>query len=71
LVVRAKDPGRLADAILRLAGDPELRSRYGAAGHRRVRERFDMERCIAAYDALYRTLLAGGAPADIAEIRVS
>jgi glycosyltransferase involved in cell wall biosynthesis len=71
LVVPAKDPGRLADAILRLARDAELRSRYGAAGRRRVHERFAMQQCVAAYEMLYRTLLGGGVPADIAEIRVS
>ena len=59
LIVPAKDPGRLADAILTLASDPTLRGQYGAAGHRRVCEHFAMERSVAGYEMLYRTLLGG------------
>ena len=69
-IVPAKDPARLAAAIVRLARDPALRGRLGAAGQRQVRERFAVDRCIAAYEKLYRTLLEGGVPGDIAEIRV-
>lgn len=35
---------RLAEAIARLAADPALRTRLGAAGAARIRERFDRER---------------------------
>ena len=68
LIVPPRDPARLADAILSLNNDPAMRASYGAAGLRRVREHFTMERCVALHDALYRTLLAGGKPAAVADI---
>jgi glycosyltransferase involved in cell wall biosynthesis len=68
LVVPAHSPDQLADAIVRLARDPAKRKAFGAAAHRRVSEHFGMERCVAAHDELYRQLLAGGVPADVAQI---
>ncbi|MBV8697006.1 MAG: glycosyltransferase, partial [Bradyrhizobium sp.] len=69
LVVAPRDPDALAAAILRLASDGELRQRYGAAGRRRVAVHFSLEACVAAYEALYRGLLAGKTPAEIAQLR--
>ena len=43
LVARHHDPGDIAEKIARLARDPDLRHRLGAAGRRRVEERFDIE----------------------------
>jgi len=43
LVARNQDPVDLAEKIERLAGDGELRQRMGAAGRRRVEERFDID----------------------------
>jgi glycosyltransferase involved in cell wall biosynthesis/ribosomal protein S18 acetylase RimI-like enzyme len=61
LLVPARDPEALVDAILRLAGDPELRRRLGAAARRRARDRFS-ERCVAERVAgHYRDLLDAGA----------
>jgi len=40
------DPGDVeaqANALLRLAADPDLRQHFGEAGHRRVKERFSIE----------------------------
>jgi len=65
LVVPVRDPVRLSEAILRLAGDAELRTRLGKAGRRRVEEHFTLEACVARYEALYRALLAGRAPQDV------
>ena len=52
----------LADAMVRLAGDPGLRSRLGAAGRRRVSERYDwdvlVDRTLRIY-AEARTARAG------------
>jgi glycosyltransferase involved in cell wall biosynthesis len=70
LVVPAHNPDRLAGAILRLAKDPAMRSSFGTTARRRVTEHFAMERCVAAHDQLYRKLLAGGVPGDMAEIAV-
>ena len=69
LVVAPRDPDALADAILRLASDGELRRRYGEAGRRRVEQHFSLEGCVAAYEALYRGLLDGKVPADIPQVR--
>lgn len=62
IVVPARDPARLAEALIRLAGDAELRSRMGAAARRRLQEQFTLERCADAHEKLYRALLAGGSP---------
>jgi glycosyltransferase involved in cell wall biosynthesis len=55
------DPGspeQLADALVLLAGDPELRARMGAAGRKRTLPRYAVSRLIDDVDALYRELLA-------------
>jgi glycosyltransferase involved in cell wall biosynthesis len=69
LVVAPRNPEALADAILRLAGDAELRRRYGVAGRRRVEAHFSLDGCVAAYEALYCGLLAGKTPGEIPEVR--
>ena len=43
LLVPPRDPSAMADAIVRLLADPELRAKMGAAGLARVRERFSAE----------------------------
>jgi glycosyltransferase involved in cell wall biosynthesis len=40
ILVHSRDPVAIADAIIRLAGDPELRTSLGAAGRSFVEERF-------------------------------
>lgn len=42
LVVPAHNPGAIGEAVLRLARDPELRKRFGAAGRDRVRREFSI-----------------------------
>jgi glycosyltransferase involved in cell wall biosynthesis len=54
------DPGAtddLADRLTRLARDPELRERMGAAGRERVLPRYAVARLIDDVDRLYRSLL--------------
>lgn len=41
LLVAARAPGEIADAVLRLVGDPEASARFGAAGREYVLGRFD------------------------------
>lgn len=43
LLVPEKDPAALADAMERLARDPELRRRFGAAGRQKVEREFTLE----------------------------
>jgi glycosyltransferase involved in cell wall biosynthesis len=46
----------LAAAIVALLDDPAMARRLGRAAWRRAREVFDQQRCVDAYDALYRQL---------------
>ena len=71
LIVPAKDPARLAEAILCLANDPPLRARFGAAARTRVAQYFSLERCVDGYDALYRALLAGRPVSDVEQLRIA
>jgi glycosyltransferase involved in cell wall biosynthesis len=57
-LVPVADVGAMADALERLAGDPELRARMGETGHERVVPRYRVERLVDDVDALYRELLA-------------
>ena len=59
LLVPSEDPDALADAIARLIGDPELRTRLGAAGPGRVAQGFLPEQMVSAYQDLYEEVLAG------------
>jgi len=54
VVVPRRDPARLAAALARLAADPALRQRMGAAGRERVLACFRPENQIAAFNEFYR-----------------
>lgn len=71
LIVPARDPQQLAEAIVRLSNDAVLRAQLGAAGRRRVAEHFTLEQCAERYDILYRGLLQGRLPKDLPEIAVA
>jgi glycosyltransferase involved in cell wall biosynthesis len=58
LLVPAGDPAPLADALRTLLVDPGLRSRLGAAGRARARERFDLRALRGAHVELYARELA-------------
>src|SRR6266704_883750 len=60
LLVPPGDPDALAGAIGRLARDPELATRLGDAGYRRLGERFTWEAIVARWEAVYRA--AAGSP---------
>jgi len=53
IVTRLADPEETAAAIARLARDPELRRRMGAAGQRRVATYYRKSDTISSYRALY------------------
>lgn len=56
VLVPARDPARLAQALLGLWRDPARARELGQAGRRRVEQSFDVRRMVAAYEALYRRL---------------
>ncbi len=56
LLVPSADPESLAGGFLRLAGDPSLRARMGAAGRERVRRQFGLERMLEETLAVYAGL---------------
>ena len=57
LVVPAKDPQAIGEAVLRLAQDEQLRKRLGVAGRIRVEREFTLDRCVATHAELYQELL--------------
>jgi glycosyltransferase involved in cell wall biosynthesis len=66
LLVPTRDPHALADAIVRLLGDAELRRRMAEAGLARVRERFTVERMIAGTASVYGCVAGRSRAADTA-----
>jgi len=56
-LVEPGDVDALASALERLAGDPDLRARMGAAGRERVLPRYAVGRLVDDVDLLYRSLL--------------
>src|SRR6185436_3107411 len=61
ILVAPGDAAGLAAALRSLHDRPELRAELGARGERRVEEGFRADRMVAAYEALYRTILAARA----------
>ena len=59
LLVSPHDPPALADAIERMAGDADMRTRMGGEGRRRYEERFTLERMIDRFEELYAEAAAG------------
>ena len=60
LLVPPQDPEALADALLRLLGDPALRQRLGAQGREIVEREFNTDAMVEGNLAVYRELLGGG-----------
>jgi glycosyltransferase involved in cell wall biosynthesis len=58
LLVPPRAPTALAEALRRLAHDPELRNRMGRLGRQRAEAEFSIERVVTATVALYERLLA-------------
>jgi glycosyltransferase involved in cell wall biosynthesis len=57
LLVSPRNPDMLAQAIIRLLHDPDLRRKMGQAGQRRVEQYFSLKETIWQTELLYRTLL--------------
>ena len=58
-LIPTRDPQRLAGAMKELARDPDLRRRFGAAGHTRALEDFSIDGMIDRYEELFARLTAG------------
>lgn len=55
-LVPPRDPGRLAEAMKRLSGNPSLRGKMGWAAARRVRELYGAARMASEHEDAYRRL---------------
>jgi len=60
LLVPPGDPRALAEALVRLGGDPALAGRLAAAGRERVRRQFAVEQMARRYERLAQELIATG-----------
>ncbi|MDP1998993.1 MAG: glycosyltransferase [Rhodoferax sp.] len=58
LVVPARDPSALGQALLRLANEPAARERMAQSGQQRVAENFSLAACVNQYAGLYKALLS-------------
>jgi glycosyltransferase involved in cell wall biosynthesis len=56
LIVRSRSPKNLAEAILRVLEDVELRTRMGEAALTRARKDFDLKVSVQRYKAVYEEL---------------
>ncbi|MBC8793678.1 MAG: hypothetical protein C6Y20_18940 [Tagaea sp. CACIAM 22H2] len=67
LLVPARDPVAMSDAIVKLSSDAQLRASMGSAGRGRVEADFGVEKCADSYDAIYRGLTRNPAawPSDL------
>lgn len=59
ILVPPGDTAALQRAIARLIGDDELRSRFGAAGRKRMQNEFSIATMVDRYIALYKAVLDG------------
>ncbi len=60
LLVRPGDPRGAAEAIVRLAAEPETATRLAAAASKRIGEEFDIRGMVRTLDSLYEELLSAG-----------
>jgi len=59
VIVPVKDSVFLAREILHLSSDEHLRRKIGESGRRRVKDFFNIDRCVLEYCCLYRCIASG------------
>lgn len=59
LLVPPEDPEALAQALVRLLHDDDLRARLGQAGQKRAGEKFDVRRVVKQVESIYVEVLGG------------
>jgi glycosyltransferase involved in cell wall biosynthesis len=59
ILVPERSPASIADAVVRLAGDPALSERLARAGRLTVEERFSWEKVSAQFESLFREVTKG------------
>jgi glycosyltransferase involved in cell wall biosynthesis len=57
ILVPPSDPHALADALVRLLTDPDLRARYGRQAREVVRDHYTVDQMVTELDRVYRTIL--------------
>jgi len=57
LLVPPKDATSLANAIMKLVNDPQLRTRFGKNGRQRVQKVFDIKEHVDRVESVYQELL--------------
>jgi len=65
-LIPPRDPQRLGQVLAALLADDARRAAYGAAGVRRARSRYRWARVVADTDTVYRQVLAGRTPVEVA-----
>ena len=60
LLAPVRNPGALADAMVRLLRDPKLRNTLGEKGRERAATRFPVDRMVRETEALYESLAGTG-----------
>ena len=60
LLVPPKDVASLANAIMKLIDEPQLRTRFGENGRQRVEQVFDIAKHVSKVEKLYKELLPAG-----------
>lgn len=71
IVVPARDPAALAEAILRLLRDPGLRAELGRHGRARAERLFSLDRCAERHFEVYSSVTRGARSARPATERLS
>ncbi len=59
LVVPAKSPKKLSEAIIELSSDPKKMQSFGKAGKKRVEQSFSIDKCVSEYHDLYQSFCSG------------